>query len=248
MQPQIVTTSDRPDLSEQGSAALLADWPEFILHDRCAPELMGRAWQYFPEYDVRLLEDDAVVAGGWAVPLCWTGAEGDLPDGYDGALTAAIAEHESAGPGAAPPDTLCVMAVAVRPDRQRSGLAGQVITVLRDRAARAGLRRVVVPVRPTLKSRYPLTPMANFARWTRDDGLHLDPWIRTHQRLGARILCPAPRSMIVSGTVAEWEEWAGMAFPETGRYVVPGALDLVEIDAEHGLGRYVETNLWMRHV
>jgi hypothetical protein len=39
-----------------------------------------------------------------------------------------------------------------------------------------------------------------------------------------------------------------MAFPETGRYVVPGALDLVEIDRERDLGTYAETNLWMRHL
>jgi hypothetical protein len=37
------------------------------------------------------------------------------------------------------------------------------------------------------------------------------------------------------------------AFPRTGRYVGPGALDLVEIDAEHDQGRYAETNRWMRH-
>jgi hypothetical protein len=53
--------------------------------------------------------------------------------------------------------------------------------------------------------------------------------------------------MVVTGTVAEWEEWAGLAFPESGRYVVPGALDLVEIDRERDLGLYAETNLWMRH-
>ena len=243
MDQRVITTSDRPDLAGQSSTALLADWPEFILHDRCAPELMGRAWEYFPEFDVRLLEDGAVAAGGWAVPLRWNGTAGELPDGYDGALASALAEHST---GAAP-DTMCVMAVAVHPDRQRAGLAGQVITALRDRAARAGLRRVVVPVRPTLKSRYPLIPMADFARWARGDGLHIDPWIRTHQRLGAEILCPAPRSMIVTGTVADWQDWTGMAFPQTGRYVVPGALDLVEMDAERDHGSYVETNLWMRH-
>ena len=243
MDQRIITTSDRPDLAEQSSAALLADWPVFILNDRCAPELMGLAWEHFPEFDVRLLEDGVVAAGGWAVPLRWSGVAGELPDGYDGALTSALAGHRSG----AVPDTMCLMAAAVRSDRQRAGRASQVITALRDRAARAGLRRVVAPVRPTLKSRYPLTAMADFARWARGDGLHMDPWIRTHQRLGGKILCPAPRSMIVTGTVAEWQGWAGMAFPQTGRYVVPGALDLVEIDTERDHGSYVETNLWMRH-
>jgi GNAT superfamily N-acetyltransferase len=240
---QIITTADRPDLSEQSQQALLADWPEFILHDRQAPSAMPLAWATFPCYDIRLLAGGAVAAGGWAVPLRWDGTDSALPAGYDGALTTALA----GAAGGVPPDTLCVMAVAVRPDRQRQGLAAQVITALRQRARQAGLDRVIVPVRPTLKSHYPLTPMAAFARWTGGDGLHLDPWIRTHQRLGARILGPAPDSMIVTGATAEWQEWTGMRFPETGHYVVPGALDLVRIDTTADQGTYRETNLWMRH-
>jgi hypothetical protein len=59
---------------------------------------------------------------------------------------------------------------------------------------------------------------------------------------------PAPDSMIIKGTVAEWEEWAAMAFPESGRYVVPDALDLVDVDREADRGVYSETNLWMRHL
>jgi hypothetical protein len=140
------------------------------------------------------------------------------------------------------------MAVAVRADRQGAGLGGEALTAMRALTVKAGLKRMISPVRPVLKSRYPLTPMASYARWTRADGAHIDPWLRTHLRLGGVILGPAPRSMIVTGTVAEWEEWTGVAFPETGRYVVPRALDLVEIDRERDLGAYAETNLWMRHL
>jgi hypothetical protein len=39
-----------------------------------------------------------------------------------------------------------------------------------------------------------------------------------------------------------------MAFPETGQYVAPDALDLVGIDREKDSGAYAETNLWMRHL
>jgi hypothetical protein len=90
--------------------------------------------------------------------------------------------------------------------------------------------------------------MANFARWMRGDGLHLDPWIRTHQRLGGTILGPADRSMVITGTVGEWEEWTSMAFPESGSYVIPDALDLVVINKEQDRGTYEETNLWMQHL
>ncbi len=243
--PEIVTTSDRPDLEEQAGAAFRGEWPEFIFHDPVTAEFIGRVETYFPQFDVMLLDDGQVVAGGWGVPLRWDGTDACLPqDGYDGALASAVTGHENS----VPPDTLCVMAAAVRSDRQGTGLAGQVLTALRGRATGAGLQRVIAPVRPALKSRYPLTPMANFARWSRGDGLHIDPWIRTHQRLGASVLAPAADSMIIVGTVPEWEDWAKMAFPESAQYVVPAALDLVTIDREQDRGTYSETNLWMRHL
>jgi hypothetical protein len=49
------------------------------------------------------------------------------------------------------------------------------------------------------------------------------------------------------GTVAEVEEWCGLAFPESGTYVVEGALAPVEIDRERDHGVYREPNVWMRH-
>lgn len=241
---QIVTTSERHDLDEQAKAAFRPGWPEFIFHDPVSSEYVGRAGTCFPDYDVLLLDDGQVAAGGWGVPIQWNGAVSTLPGGYDEALISAVTGHEDALRA----DTLCIMAAAVRQDRRGTGLAGKVLTALRERAAAAGLDRVIAPVRPALKSRYPLTPMENFARWTRPDGAHTDPWIRTHQRLGATILGPASRSMVITGTVAEWEDWARMAFPETGQYVVPGALDLVSINREDDSGTYQETNLWMRHL
>ncbi|HVB14630.1 MAG TPA: hypothetical protein VNH38_07740 [Candidatus Dormibacteraeota bacterium] len=240
---EVVTTGQRPDLESEAKAAFRAVWPEFIFHDPVSREYIDRVEAFFPRYDVLMLERGEVVAGGWGVPLSWDGDVSHLPDGYDGALVSAVAGHEQGIEA----DTLSVMAAAVRRDRHGQGLAGLVLTELRQRAAAAGLQQVLAPVRPTLKSRCPLTPMAEFARWIGEDGQHLDPWIRTHQRLGATILAPAPRSMVITGSVAEWESWATMSFPQSGHYVVPGALDLVEIDCEADRGTYTETNLWMRH-
>lgn len=241
---EIVTTADRHDLDEQAREAFRPVWPEFIFHDPVSSWHIGRVETYFPQYDVLVLDGGQVVAGGWGVAVRWDGTISTLPGGYDGALVSAVTGYENAVPA----DTLCIMAAAVRAGRQGGGLAGKTLTALRERATAAGLQHVIAPVRPALKSRYPLTSMEAFARWCRSDGLHIDPWIRTHQRLGATVLAPAPRSMIITGTVAEWEDWAAMAFPQTGQYVVPGALDLVTIDREQDLGTYAETNLWMRHL
>jgi hypothetical protein len=72
--------------------------------------------------------------------------------------------------------------------------------------------------------------------------------LRTHERLGADIVKVAPESMTVSGTVAEWEEWTEIALPESGGYVVPGALVPIVINRERDEGVYVEPNVSMVHL
>ncbi|MDX8048929.1 Long-chain-fatty-acid--CoA ligase [Lentzea sp. BCCO 10_0798] len=242
---KIVSNAERPDLQGPAPASLRDGWPAFVLRGEVPRVHRDAVAEYFPRYDVLLLDDDdTVLARATAVALSWDGETSSLPGGgYDGALVAAVTGHESG----VVPDTLCVVAATVRADRTGGGLAGKVLTALRERAADDGLLRAIVPVRPTLKATYPLTSMEDFQRWSRADGLHLDPWIWTHQRLGATILGPAPRSMVVTGSVAEWERWTGMVFPQSGRYVVAGGLDLVAIDRERDQGVYEETNLWMRH-
>jgi hypothetical protein len=56
-----------------------------------------------------------------------------------------------------------------------------------------------------------------------------------------------PQSLVVTGKISEWEEWTGMCFPESGPYVVPGALQPVQMDLERNEGRYEDPNVWMRH-
>ncbi|MDH4344913.1 MAG: transferase, partial [Thermoleophilia bacterium] len=65
--------------------------------------------------------------------------------------------------------------------------------------------------------------------------------------LGAKIVKVAPTSTVTTGSLAEWEEWTEMTFPDSGAYVVPGALVPVEIDRERDQGVYIEPNVWMVH-
>jgi hypothetical protein len=53
--------------------------------------------------------------------------------------------------------------------------------------------------------------------------------------------------MTIGGSVDDWERWAGMSFPESGDYVVPGAADLVHIDREADRGVYYDPNVWVVH-
>ena len=136
----VVTTSDRPDLEGEAGAAFRPGWPEFIFHDPISREYIGRVGDYFPSFDVLVLDDGHVVAGGWGVPLAWDGTVPGLPpDGYDGALVRAVDGYERDVPA----DTLCIMAAAVRADRQGTGLAGRTLSALRERATAAGLGHVI---------------------------------------------------------------------------------------------------------
>jgi hypothetical protein len=89
--------------------------------------------------------------------------------------------------------------------------------------------------------------MENYIQWKNDDQLPFDSWIRIHHLLGAQIVRVCPKALQISGTVADWESWTKMRFPESGRYIVPGALVPVEIDCEHNQGIYIEPNVWMHH-
>jgi GNAT superfamily N-acetyltransferase len=208
-------------------------WPEFLLHDPNSNRYWSRLYDDYPDFQFAAVDGNEVLAEGNALPMK------DLPDGWRDAFRCRFERDE-------PSNVLCALAVLVGREHQGQGLSRAMLEHMRALAADRGWD-LVAPVRPTLKATYPLVPIEHYADWRRSDGLLFDPWLRTHERLGARVEGIAAEAMRVPGTVSEWEAWAGMAFPESGSYVVPGALTLVEIDREDDAGLYVEPNVWMRH-
>jgi GNAT superfamily N-acetyltransferase len=213
-------------------SALRRAWPELVFHDVVSTEYWSRLYDERPDFQFALVEDGRVVAEGNSLPV------NGLPRGWRDAFPSGFGDEE--------PDRLCALAILIDPDRQGEGLSRVLLEHMRGLAAERGWD-LVAPVRPTLKHRYPLTPIERYIEWRRADGLLLDPWLRAHERLGAELVGVAPDSLIAEGTVAELEEWCGLAFPESGSYVVDGALVPVEIDREHDRGSYREPNVWMRH-
>jgi len=230
--------------SQPHASGLEGAWPEFMYHDVVLNELFGRVIGEFAEVQFYAWDDERneVVGVGNAIPTAWDGEIASLPDGgVDAVVEARFAEEAPA------PTVLCALQILIAPDYRGQGLSSRMIERMAEIGRDQGLDTLIAPVRPNLKHRYPLVPMERYITWRRPDGTLLDPWLRTHERVGAPIVKVAPESMRVPGTVAEWEEWAGMAFPETGSYVVPGALVPVEIDRERDEGLYVEPNVWMVH-
>jgi GNAT superfamily N-acetyltransferase len=239
---QFPTDAERPDLR---GAPLLEDiWPEFMYHDPVLNQHFVRAIRESPELQFYAWDEerDEVVGQGNAVPVAWNGDTGSLPDrGIDAALESRFAQD------AQPANVLCALQIMVAPSRRGEGLSSRMIERMHELGRKQGFDRLIAPVRPSLKERYPLAPIERYVEWRRPDGGLLDPWLRTHERLGAEIVKVAPRSMTIPGSIADWEQWTGMRFPESGVYVVPGALVPVVVDRERDEGLYVEPNVWMVH-
>jgi GNAT superfamily N-acetyltransferase len=239
--PTVVTVAERPELADRGDEATADVWPEYNRHGDLLAPGWGRMRRAFPDFELVLLDSraDEVLAQVHSLPVVWDGTVAGLPRGIDG-----VFEHAF---DAGAPTTLCAMAVEIVPRRQGRGLARSALEALAALARDHGLRDVLAPVRPSWKERYPLVPIQRYASWARPDGLPFDPWLRVHARLGGEQLQTDPRSLRISGTVGEWEEWTAMAFPETGEYWFPHGLATVAIDRRSDSGRYWEPNVWLRH-
>jgi GNAT superfamily N-acetyltransferase len=239
-----ITLAERPELAAEISRLHAVGWPAFMREDPVADRLWGFLEMAFAAYQFVLADaTGAVIACGNSVPFVWDGAVEGLPAGWDDVLERGVADYQAGRT----PNTLSALAAVIDPAHRGGGISAEVIRTMRRTASAQGLRALVAPVRPSLKSRYPLTPMEQYVSWTNTDGLPFDPWLRVHARLGARILAVALASMTISGMVSDWERWARMALPASGAYVVPEALVPIQVDRDADRAVYVEPNVWMLH-
>jgi hypothetical protein len=220
-------------------------WPEYNLHGDVMNRYWGRLTDELPDFQFVLYDDadDQVLAEGHTIPCRWDGTTAGLGPGIDHAIAGGFSLHETGGV----PNALCALAAEVLPGQRRRGLSAVVVRAMARLAAGAGLSHLVAPVRPSWKGRYPLAPIERYVRWTTADGEAFDPWIRVHVRMGGEILAPIPRSLRITGSVADWESWTELAYPESGDYVFPHGLATVAIDCEADTGSYWEPNVWIAH-
>ena len=238
------TAAERPDLWERGIESAEV-WPEYNLHGDVLNQWWGLLDQELADLQFVLHDDetDTVVAEGHTAAFAWDGEDASLPDGIDRAIEVAFRDHRAG----TPLDTLCALAAESPRGGRRRGLAVEILGAMRTLAERHGLTHLVAPVRPSWKERYPLTPIERYVTWRREDGQLLDPWMRVHERLGARVTRPLPESMRITGTVKEWESWTGMVFPESGEFVFPEGLSTLHVDRDADLVTYWEPNVWLVH-
>jgi GNAT superfamily N-acetyltransferase len=237
---KVVRYADRPDLRARRYEELTKPtFPAYMNENEPGNLYWDRLYADFPDFQVALVDGDELLAEAHAVSLPWDGTIDDLPSGWDEGFTRAMTASR-------PHTALMAIAISVSPRHQGRQLSSRMIQTFTENARAAGLAEgVIAPVRPTWKERYPLIAIERYADWRRSDGSHFDPWLRIHELVGGEIVAPAPESMTIRGTAAEWEEWTGMQFPEDGTYVFPGCL--APVTFVDGIGTHVEPNVWVLH-
>jgi hypothetical protein len=237
---RIVTFAEREGLDQRAWEAINDAFPEYNNHGDTLTTYWSRIAEQWPRFQFCLIDErDEILARGESLPLRWDGSVSDLPAGLDGAIIRGCDEGGA--------NTLCAMAIAIPRHLRGRQISATAVRAMSELARRHGLSALIAPVRPNWKERYPLVPIEQYAGWRRPDGLLFDPWMRIHERLGARVLRPEPRSVQITGTIAEWEGWTQMAFPQSGAYWFPGGLTTLAIDRDDDLGSYWEPNVWMHH-
>jgi hypothetical protein len=240
----LCTLAERPDLLESVERLHATGWAKFMLYDEVAGQYFSEMLKGFPELQMVLVnrENEAVACGN-AVSFMWNGSIGDLPGGWDDVLRRSVEEYKSG----CMPNAASAIAIVINPAFRGHNLSEFMVKEMKRNVKHLGFEHMVAPVRPSVKSKYPLILMEKYAYWKNQDGLPFDPWLRVHSRTGADILTIAKESMIIKGTVKEWESWTGMLFPESGNYTIPDGLVPIEINVEKDYGLYIEPNVWMRH-
>ena len=214
-------------------------WPVFLSEDSSVKKYWQRLYQVYPEYQLLFRINSEYIGVANSAPICWNGNNDNLPAGFDEAIETIIEEDKK-------PNTLCGMAVVISKKHLGKGISFKIINNLKKLAKSYGYSNLILPVRPTLKSQYPTISMDNYINWEKDN-LPFDPWLRVHIKIGGEILKVANPSMIVRGTVSDWQRWTGMYFGESNEYIIQGALNPVNIDLENDLGEYIEPNIWVLH-
>jgi hypothetical protein len=185
-----------------------------------------------------------------AAPVAFNGSLAELPDeGWCWQVTrAAAAVLEGARA-----THLGAFAVSMSPLFRGHGLSALALHGFRLLARRHGLNGVIAPVRPPSKADRPRESIDVFLKRTAPDGsgLPTDSWLRTHLRVGGRIVKPARQAMVVDVPLGMWEVWLGRPLDGREREVgatfeIPGALAPVLV-RDDGRGLYEEPGVWVHH-
>jgi hypothetical protein len=240
----VVTLSERPDLKDNFSELHSVGWKKFMREDPIGTKYWNKLLSWFPEFQFLLLNNEGKsIACGNSIPFYWDGNNKSLPSGWDEVLEKGILDFQDNKT----PNTVSALAIVIHPDNRGLGLSKRMVLEMKNLIRKNKFHQMVAPVRPSMKSIYPLIPIEEYISWTTLDGKPFDPWIRTHCDTGAEILSVASESMVIPASIDSWEQWTGMTIPASGSYIISDGLVPLIVDKETNTGVYIEPNVWLKH-
>lgn len=238
----LLTARDAERFRELVNRMPRAEGPEFLEHDRSVVQYWPLLNETFPGNQFCLMGEGMAAGFGRSIPLSFDGDWTELPaEGLDWVLEKGFADRAA---GRAP-NLMSALYIEIAETHRGRHLSGQMLAAMREIARAQGFPYLIAPLRPSLKSRYPLIDIETYLGWRTPEGLPFDPWLRVHVRAGGQVLLPCPRAMLVEGTRDQWAAWTGMAFPGDGDYIIPHGLLPVRVRGD--LGEYVEPGVWVLH-
>ncbi len=244
MDYKTVSLKERFDLFDRQDIICTEAWPEFMLQDPVADEYWWQFIETFKEFQVLLMDGDEILVIINSVPINYDGDVNDLPDdGWDWAVKKSITDFKSG----IKPNILVGLQIVVNQKHQGKGLSSIAVKEMARLAKEQGFDKLVIPVRPSDKHKYPLIEMDEYIKWVNHKKLPVDNWLRVHIKAGGEIIKVCPKAMYIPGTVAQWSKWTDNEFPGSGSYIIEGALNPITIDKKRDLGFYIEPNVWILH-
>jgi hypothetical protein len=219
-------------------------WPKFMQHDSIVEGHWPRLYAEFLDFQFAAYSEDTIAGVGNAVPIYWEEDFYRLPaGGLDWAMAKSIDDRKKD----LSPNVLVGVQILINPAFQSKGLSYIFLDLMKGVAKIHGIHHLALPVRPTQKHLYPLISMEEYLTWTNQNMDPFDPWIRVHIKTGGSIVSVCSDSMTIRGSVSEWENWTGLTFHSSGKYIVDKALCPVEMDLDKNMGTYIEPNIWVIH-
>jgi GNAT superfamily N-acetyltransferase len=227
----------RPDELERSYAVENTVWAPF--NWEAAGAIVEEA--YDPALHlVAVTSDGEIVATINACPINWDGDPATLPAGGWSEIMDRF-NRNLIGPSR----YASAVGASILPAYQGGGLAGQLLSGLRDQAFKLGYQALLAPVRPTNRWRMPHLHISEYEHVRLPDGRHFDPWVRVHERVGGRIIGSCAASARFSGSREQWEGWLGMRLPDNGDVLCDRTIGYLKLVA--GWGVLEEDSLWILH-
>lgn len=223
--------------------SVLDAFPAIIHHSEVVKHSWEKIERYFPAFQLFAFNATGELMGIVnSVPFSYSQALNELPEeGWDWLVEKAIEDFEIG----ASPNFVGGLQIIVTRNFRGTGLSYFLIEKLKELQKKKKLDKIVIPIRPNLKHKYPEVNMKDYLKME-NEGKILDPWIRAHTNCGAEIIKVCSKSMYVFGDLEFWKSIAERPLV-SGKNKIEGALNLVEIDLVADRGEYYEENIWIQY-